>query len=60
MRLLGLLFAIIAISGCSNVGVFEAPGRMEKAGDAYYGYNGESRESCIVQYRLTAEDTLKQ
>ena len=60
MRILVLLFAAIAISGCRHVGVFEAPGRIEKVGDAYYGYNGESNECYIVQYRLTAEDTLKQ
>ena len=60
MRILGLLFVAIAISGCRNAGVFEAPGRIEKVGDVYYGYNGESNECYIVQYRLTAEDTLKQ
>ena len=59
-RILGLIFAAIAISGCRNVGVFEAPGRIEKVGDVYYGYNGESNECYIVQYRLTAEDTLWQ
>ena len=60
MRILGLIFAAIAISGCRNVGVFEVPGRIEKVGDVYYGYNGESNECYIVQYRLTAEDSLRQ
>ena len=60
MRTLGLLFAVMAIAGCRTTGVFEAPGHIEKVGDAYYGYIGESNECYIVQYRLTAEDTLKQ
>ena len=60
MRTLGLLFAVMAIAGCRTTGVFEAPGHIEKVGDAYYGYIGESNECYIVQYRLTAEDMLKQ
>ena len=42
MRTLGLLFAFMAIAGCRTTGVFEAPGRIEKVGDAYYGYIGET------------------
>ena len=48
MRTLGLLFAVMAIAGCRTTGVFEAPGHIEKVGDAYYGYIGESNECYIV------------